>query len=551
MARIFSQHKIRRTANLPDTWDFSAAGKTLKMHVPGCWETIPEFSNYRGKALYETEFFGKGYMRIVFNGVSHTAKISLDGEMMAEHYGAYSAFDFVSEKLEAGMHQLVADVDNSFHKDSALHIPGNDYYSYGGITRPVELEFIENGIYISAFRMTPVYTDKGWRGRSVVSIKNLEDKKRDITLSLEIAGKKTLMPVEIDAKEEQAVFFEESYENAETYTLSDPKLYFAELVLYENGEAIDDLIDRVGFRTVEIKGDKIYFAGEELKLKGFNRHEDYAEYGCAIPLSVMARDIAIIKEANANCIRTSHYPNDDRFIDLCDENGILVWEEAHARALLEENMRHPKFMEQSLLSIREMIGQHFNHPCIFTWGMLNECASDTEFGRECYKVLIAEIKKLDPSRPSTFATFKYGVHGNDICLDLPDIVSYNIFPGWYLKVPTGEHIAGLKKFIDTTPGAGKPIIISEIGAGGIYGFRSDVKPKWSEDRQAELVAEQIEGVLKDHDFVGVLIWQFADCRVDEDIFASRPKTQNNKGIVDTYRRKKLAFTAVRDIFGKY
>ena len=99
--------------------------------------------------------------------------------------------------------------------------------------------------------------------------------------------------------------------------------------------------------------------------------------GSALP-RLMVKDVDLITELGCNSVRTSHYPNDERFLDLCDERGIAVWEENHARGLsLEQN--HPNFGWQSEQVTREMV-RHFNHPSILIWAILNECASNTEEG---------------------------------------------------------------------------------------------------------------------------------------------------------------------------
>ena len=126
------------------------------------------------------------------------------------------------------------------------------------------------------------------------------------------------------------------------------------------------------------------------------------------------------------CIRDSHYPNDELFLDMCDERGIMVWEENHARGLGIDGMNNPNFDQQCENCIREMIGNHYNHPSIIIWGILNECASHTEEGREKYKKQYEQIQSMDKSRPTTSATCQ---HFKDICLDLPDIVSFNQYPG--------------------------------------------------------------------------------------------------------------------------
>lgn len=147
-----------------------------------------------------------------------------------------------------------------------------------------------------------------------------------------------------------------------------------------------------------------------------------------IPVQLMAQDLDLMADMGANAVRTCHYPNDERFLDLCDERGFLVWEENHARGLKLHDMQNPNFERQCEDCIREMIENHYNHPAIVIWGILNECASDTPEGRVMYQKQFEQIKSLDTTRPTTTATCQ---HFKDLCLDLPDVVSFNIYSGWY------------------------------------------------------------------------------------------------------------------------
>ena len=123
--------------------------------------------------------------------------------------------------------------------------------------------------------------------------------------------------------------------------------------------------------------------------------------GCAIPLQLMVQDLDLMRDMGANAVRTCHYPNDELFLDLCDERGVLVWEENHARGLDLEHMMNPNFDIQCENCIREMIENHYNHPSIVIWGILNECASETEEGRKKYAAQYAQIRRMDQSRPTT------------------------------------------------------------------------------------------------------------------------------------------------------
>ena len=337
-----------------------------------------------------------------------------------------------------------------------------------------------------------------------------------------------------------------SLPDAEVWSPESPRLYMVTATLARDGQVFDDIIDRVGLREVRVEGGRVLLNGAPLRIRGVCRHEDHPHYGSALPFSAMAYDLMLLRSLGANSVRTSHYPNDEVFLDLCDEAGILVWEENHARGLSEEQMKNPRFEEQAEQVIREMVAQHFNHPSIYLWGILNECASDTPYGKSCYERQFALLRALDPTRPCSFASCKFKT---DLCFGLPDVVSYNIYPLWYHDTPPEEYLQDLYDWVQREmQGAGKPFLVSEIGAGGIYGFRSVYAAKWSEEYQAQALGAQLRAVLSHPACSGVYVWQFCDIRVSEEWWGGTPRTMNNKGIFDEYRCPKLCFDVVRRLF---
>lgn len=552
MERLFKTHRVRESGVLEGIWRFYPEGRPdecRQVLIPSCVETYPGYENYRGIGVFEKELFAKGNVRLCLKGVSHTAEVFWDGEKIGGHYNAYTPFEIVVKDVKAGNHLLCVKADNSCHPDSALHVI-NDYYNYGGITRPVIVEEVGE-VWIRQIHVRPYKEDGIWHGEFSVRIENLADDKRQVGITLDLESGSSLQAFSMEKemitlqpglnlwKKEIAL------PGAESYELDAPKLYQVWGRLWEEGEVVDDLIDRVGFREIKVQGNRVYFNDKPVRIKGFNRHEDHALFGCAIPVEGMDYDLRLMEEMGANAVRTCHYPNDERFLDLCDEKGILVWEEGHARGLDEKQMRHPNFRKQSLDCLKEMVENHYNHPSIFTWGILNECASETEYGREVYGEQYALLRKLDGSRPLTSATCR---HFSDICLDLPDIVSVNIYPGWYFDEDVKGYLEKIYGWVQETEGKGKPFLVSEIGAGGISGYHAPHRPKWSEERQCDILKEQLLGVLGFEAGSGVFIWQFCDGRVPDENFGGRPCCQNNKGIVDGYRRRKLAFETVKEVF---
>jgi len=559
MLRTFDQHAVRETVDLTGLWEFVVAkdrkdrsplpkAYNRTIYVPSAWEQLPGLEAYRGKGWLRRTIPGAGgkAARIVFGGVSHTGTVFIDGKRVGWHYDAFSPWDVVVPELSEGRHELVVEVDNTFGPDSALHIE-NDYYTYGGITRPVELQFVPE-VYVDRVHCVPQLRASKWSLSVTVRLKNSSDSPARREVTIDAAGKEvSLGKVTVRPGATREVSGVLTDLQAKPWSPRAPRLYEVTARVVANGEVVDDMIERVGFRQLKVQGRKLLLNGRPLTLTGYNRHESHPQFGNALPVEAMMTDLQIMRDLGCNFIRTAHYPNDQRFLDLCDEMGMLVWEESHARS---PDFHHPKFTEQITASTTEMIDWHYNHPSIIMWGCLNECNSDVGWGKKVYTRLIKLMKKLDPHRPVTFATNR---GDRDICLALADIVSFNRYCGWYGgSISRIEpDIKGLLKWLHSDAskgGKGKPVIMSEFGAGAIYGFRHPGRAKWTEQYQADLLDEALRVYLNNPNIIGVAIWQFCDVRITFDWWRTRPRTMNNKGTVDEFRRPKLAYDVVKKRF---
>ncbi|MHC4886671.1 MAG: glycoside hydrolase family 2 protein [Planctomycetota bacterium] len=561
--RTFKEHAIRTVASLDGAWDFITAAErkdrkrlpekyARTVHVPSAWETLPGYANYRGKAWFRRSITWKEgtHLRLVFGGVSHTARVYLDGAFLGEHYDAFTPFAVMGPISDGKEHELVVEVDNSFGPHSVLHAD-NDYYTYGGITRPAEIQSVSSS-YIDKVLATPRKTKAGWKLDLRLRIANVGTESITRSVQVSCAGKTCdLGPIRLRAGATREISGALAVGRVKPWTAETPDLYSVTTTLSDTNGGIDDLIDRVGFRTLAVKGRKFLLNGKPFRLRGVNRHEDHPQFGCALPLEAMIADLELIADLNCNFIRTAHYPNDQRFLDLCDERGFYVWEESHARGR-PVDFRNPLFRKQIRDSTVEMLEWHHNHASIVIWGCLNECESDTSFGRKQYKYVIDLIKKGDPSRPVTFASC---VGVKDLCHDLVDIVSINRYDAWYsgdgtsggMKDALVKPHQAFKKWLNTkeSGACGKPMIQSEFGAGAFYGWRAPRESKWTEEYQARALEASLELYLNDPAVVGASIWQFCDVRVTTGWFETRPRTMNNKGVVDEYRRPKLCYDVVK------
>lgn len=555
MLRLFDTHEVRSADTLDGVWDFTTAADRTdrrklpadyprKILVPSGWEQIPGLENYRGRGWLRTTVCGREgkALRLVFGGVSHTGTVYVDGKEYGGHYDAFTPWDVVIPGLGSGSHELVVEVDNTFGEHSGLH-KENDYYTYGGITRPVEAQWVPE-VYIDRVFATPVRRGGTWRldVRLLLRTWGAQAVSRRVTLQLDGTecdlGECTIEPGPATEVRGRITDLD-----VEPWSPADPKLYFLRAALLDGKETVDDCIDRVGFREIKCRGRKILLNGEPIRLRGYNRHEDHGQFGCAIPPEAMACDLHILRDLGCNFVRTCHYPNDMRFLDLCDEMGFAVWEESHARQV---DFDHPRCVEQLLVNTREMVEWHWNRPSILMWGSLNECESDTPRGRKVHADVLGLIKELDPHRPVTFASNK---QKRDRCLDLVDIVSWNRYDAWY-----GGAVDNIEPAIkdafkwlasDASGGKGKPVIMSEFGAGAIPGWRNPNRQRWTEEYQCDVLDESLRVYLNHKNISGVAIWQYCDCRITGGLWNRRPRTMNNKGTVDEHRRRKLAYDVVR------
>lgn len=557
MLRTFAEHHVRYADDLGGFWDFVTEPErkdrgrlprtyNRRIFVPSAWERLPGLENYRGRAWLRTTFSAVAdrAARLVFGGVSHTGTVFVDGKKVGGHDDAFTPWEVLLTGLAEGPHELVVEVDNSFGPHAALHIE-NDYYTYGGITRPAEVQHLD-AVYVRRMHARPFRTRAGWSLDVRLTVANWSRRAAarrlvlllgDVTLD---GGAVRLAP---GATRELTLAFDGL--DVEAWSAASPRLYQLEALLLDGERIADDLVDRVGFREVRVRGRAVLLNGAPVKFRGYNRHEDHALYGNALPLEAMVADLQILRDLHCNFVRTSHYPNDRRFLDLCDELGFYVWEESHARTV---DFKHPRFREQIERSTDEMVNWHYNHPSIVMWGCLNECDSISPEGRAEHARVIAQLRRLDPHRPITFASNK---GTRDRCLDLVDIVSWNVYTGWYRGRP-GDTAAELKKLLawkeSSASGArGKPLIMSEFGGGALPGYRNPNRNHWSEEFLMDVLDDNLGVYLNHPRICGVAIWQFCDCRVThgDARWNNRPRTMNNKGTVDECRRPKLVYDVVK------
>lgn len=206
--------------------------------------------------------------------------------------------------------------------------------------------------------------------------------------------------------------------------LKDPYLYSARAELLSNGNIVDCVEKRFGFRTFVFDPKKGFFLnGRSYPLRGVCRHQDRPKKGNALTKADHDEDMALIMESGANTLRLAHYQQDDYFYDLCDENGLIVWAE------IPYISRHmPEANANAITQMKELIYQQYNHPSIVMWGISNEITMFRKHKKDMltfHKKLNAMVKNLDPTRTTTLACFAMCGFNNKSA-HITDIVAHRV-----------------------------------------------------------------------------------------------------------------------------
>ncbi|MBQ2967816.1 MAG: beta-glucuronidase [Clostridia bacterium] len=561
MGRLFDEHAKRKVQSLDGAWKFRLDKENIgekegwqeglenaeTVLVPSVWNTKQGLLTYEGVAWYEKSFYTRGgTMRFCFGAVMTVADVWLDGEYLGNHYGGFCQFDFIKTDVKAGVHRLTVRVDNRFDEQSVpqVHV---DWYNYGGITRSVTAETLE-GICILSSKLDYTLSEdmKNATCDFTLNLYNASGVQECSALNVSL-GENTVYNSEVclDGNAEKVLkipAFEA--ENVKLWDEGVPNLYTVSMQT-----KTDDLFDRVGFRKIWTKNEKIYLNGKELQIRGVNRHEEHPEFGFAFPPALMKRDIDLALEMGCNAFRGSHYPNAQEFLDFLDENGVLFWSEIPiwGCGFSEEALADPVVVERGLNMHKEMVKHYFNHPSIVFWGMHNEIQSNKPAGFEMTKTYQKFLRENGGNRLIVFAS-NHAL--NDISYEFTDVICINAYLGWYSDSVEdwGNFIEELVAYRNELGFSDKPILMGEFGAAAIYGWHDDENILWSEEYQAKLISYCLELFHKTPAMAGTFIWQFCDIRTSKDMGLNRARSFNNKGLLNEYRKPKLAYRAAKNLY---
>lgn len=483
-------------------------------------------------------------VRIEFEAVFHSATVWINGKPAGEHLRkGYTAFTFdISQLLSFGQRNSIAvKVNNSFDEHMLPRGHSSDWAHDGGIFRPARL-LVTDRVYAERVDVD-AHPDFG-SGSAELSITAFlrsaagTPASGELTLRIvddesgDIVGQQPGTPFRISQSGLVNVPFRYKLGGAKFWHFDHPNLYRLELVT-RSAEGAHLFVTTFGVRRLEVREGAFYLNNEKVVLTGVERMAgSNPEFGMAEPLSWIEHDHRDLKYLN--CIFTRvHWPQDKRVLEFCDRHGILMQEEVPAWGPATfagmSNQPDQDILQNGLDQLREMVARDRNHPCIVTWGLCNEINGQNPPAAAFAKAMLAEAKKIDPTRLCSYASHSlFKDQAKDVS-GFMDFVECNQYIGsWQPGGPVE-----LDQLLDQIHAAfpDKPIVISEYG----YCACTADRPEGDGHRIAVLASQN--AVLRKKPFVsGAIFFCYNDYRTHVGDRGVGVVQQRVHGVVDLYGR---------------
>ena len=548
---------MRKILNVNDNWLFTKTAESFPNTLPTDWESVnlPHSWNavdgqdggadyHRGTCYYAKTIAKKDLPEskkyfLEIRGANSSADVYLNGEKLASHDGGYSTWRVnLTEKLKDENLMVIA-VDNS--PNERVYPQVADFTFYGGLYRDVNIICVEDSHFDLEYYgglglvITPEICGKDAKVEIQTFVTNLKDNQE---IHYGIYDK--------DEKEIASITTKDLKTSLEIKDVilwhgrKNPYLYCAEVELLEDGKVIDSVCNRFGCRTFKVDPENGFILnGEEYPLRGVSRHQDRLGIGNALLPCHHEEDIDLIMEVGATTIRLAHYQHDQYFYDLCDEKGLVIWAEI---PYISKHM--PTGRENTISQMKELIVQNYNHASICVWGLSNEITisgSDDDL-IENHKILNDLVHEMDKTRLTTMACVS-PCDINDPYIQIPDLVSYNHYFGWY-GGETSMNGPWFDKFHAVHPNI--PIGCSEYGCEALNWHTSNpVQGDYTEEYQAYYHEELIKQLFSRKYIWATHVWNMFDFGADARNEGGE-NGQNHKGLITMDRKyKKDAFYAYK------
>ncbi|MDY3109235.1 MAG: glycoside hydrolase family 2 TIM barrel-domain containing protein, partial [Lachnospiraceae bacterium] len=494
----------------------------------------PELFWYEGPLVFTRTFswdmqenMGKKvFLRI--GAANYFSYVFLNGKYICKHEGGSTPFMWdVTEYLEKENRILIVSDNTRNH----LFVPteNTDWFNYSGVYRDIELVALPTE-YLKDLKVNLVpHSDFS-----------------QIRIAAETSADSGIVTVEIPELQ-IATSMEIQNGKGEIVVEARPNLWSPETpILYDVTATFgqDKVVDRVGFREISVEGRDILLNGKKLFLRGVSVHEDSQFTGKALRDEERLTIIRTAKELGANYLRLAHYPHHENMAKLCDDQGILLWEEIPVYwAIAFDN---PATYNNARNQLEELMCRDFNRASVIIWSVGNEnLDSDDRFR---FMGNLADFAhQYDNTRMVSAACLVDGetLSIKDRLAEKLDIIGVNEYIGWYS--PNFEELPQLMNNSNPT----KPVIISEFGADATPGLHGSVDDKGTEECQEAIYRKQIEVIRQIPYIKGITPWILFDFRCPRRTAAIQGY-YNRKGLVSSDRTYyKPAFSVLQSFYREF
>ena len=413
---------------VPGNWETQGYGHPIYLDerypFDETWPDIPYEYNpvgsYRKVIEISPDFIKNNHVILHFAGAK-ALEVYLNGEFVGYSEGSKTPAEFNITKLIKNGENLLA--MQMVRWSDASYLESQDMLRMSGIEREVYLYSIPK-VQVQDFGIKAAlvnnYEDGAFEGSFFIKNASEKNQKAKLWIKLKDPKGKIIYSAseEILIKKNDSVekTFSEELKNVEKWSAEIPNLYTLEIGLQPNKSISSSFISKkIGFRSVEIKGNQLLVNGKPIYIKGVDRHETDPFTGHVVSRESMEKDIRLMKENNINAVRSSHYPNDPYWYDLCDEYGLYVIDEAniesHPLAIDEKTQigNEESWIPAHLERTKRMFYRDRNHPSIIIWSLGNEAGHGKVF-ETTYKWL-----KDHDSRPVQYEPAKTDYYTDIYC----------------------------------------------------------------------------------------------------------------------------------------
>lgn len=385
--------------NVPSVWQtqgysvpyyyastFPKAFSRSKGKIPSIDHDMQEIGFYRKSFTLNENFNGREIF-LHFGAAKSALEVYVNGEFVGYSQGSMTPHEFnVTKVLKSGENVITAKL---YRYSDGSYLEDQDMWWLCGIYREVYL-FAEPKLCLRDFYFKTDFDDSYTDSNVTLNmyINNYNNIRGKMTASAKLIdsnGKEILLGTkETDLSGgNEAVTFTETVKAPEKWSAEAPNLYTLVMTIELDGKIICVKTYKIGFKKVEIKGEKIYYNGMPLMIKGVNRHDFDCDNGWAVPRERYTQDLDIMKQNNINSIRTSHYPDDPYFYDMCNKYGFYVMDECevetHGVRRKGVPGSNPVWTGAVVDRMQRMVLRDRNNPCVFMWSLGNEAGDGSNF----------------------------------------------------------------------------------------------------------------------------------------------------------------------------